>query len=61
MKKDEHCRNLVFFIAEGQYMLSDATKRALLYGEPCFKDSSATYKVDIKMKEVGKIAWTTYE
>jgi len=61
VKKDDFCKNLIFFIAEGQYSVSDTSKRALLYGEPSFKDRNSMYKVDIKMKEAGKIAWTTYE
>lgn len=32
-----------------------------MYGENCFNDTSSTFKFDLRMKEQGKIAWTTFE
>jgi CRP-like cAMP-binding protein len=60
-RKDDECRKLIFFVAEGQYMISDSSKRAKLYGEGAFVDSAATFRCEIRMKEQGKIAWTTLE
>jgi len=59
--KDDLCSKLIFFVAEGQYMISDATKRAKLYGEGAFLEQGATFRCEIKMKEQGKIAWTTFD
>jgi cGMP-dependent protein kinase len=61
VKKEESCRNMIFFIAEGQYYITDNSKRGKIYGESCFNEANSTFKVEIKMKENGKIAWTTLE
>lgn len=50
IRKDDECRNLIFFVAEGQYMISDSSKRGRIYGEGSFLDPSTTFKCEIKMK-----------
>lgn len=61
VRKEDFCKNLIFFVAEGQYYISDSGKRAKIYGASSLEDSVATYMVDIKMKEAGKIAYTTLD
>lgn len=61
VRKDDDCRKLIFFVAEGQYMISDSSKRAKIYGESAFSEPASTFKCEIKMKEDGKIAWTTLD
>jgi hypothetical protein len=48
-------------VAEGNYYITDNTKRAKIYGIHCLEEPDSKFKVDVKMKENGKIAWTTYE
>ena len=60
-RKDDFCRSLIFFVAEGQYYISESSKRAKIYGVSALEDPSSTFRVDIKMKEAGKIAYTTLE
>ena len=42
-------------------MISDSSKRGKIYGENAFIDQATTFKCEIKMKENGKIAWTTLD
>jgi hypothetical protein len=46
---------------EGEYAISDSSKRSAFYGEGCFNNLNDTYKCEIRMKENGKIAWTSLE
>ena len=46
-------------MAEGNYYITDNTKRAKIYGAQSLEETECKFKVDIKMKENGKIAWTT--
>jgi hypothetical protein len=32
VRKEDECRKLIFFVAEGQYMISDSSKRGKIYG-----------------------------
>jgi hypothetical protein len=32
IRKDDECKKLIFFVAEGQYMISDSSKRGKIYG-----------------------------
>lgn len=50
VRKDDECRKLIFFVAEGQYMISDSSKRVNIYGEGAFADPACTYRCEIKMK-----------
>lgn len=59
VKKSDLCRNFIFFVAEGEYVVSDNFKKSYIYGENSFIDMNDSYKFDVKMKENGKIAWTT--
>ena len=36
VRKEDFCRNGIFFVAEGDYAISDISKKSLLYGEHCF-------------------------
>jgi hypothetical protein len=55
--RDDLCRNGVFFVVEGDYT-SDLAKRAL-YGEGCLVNPNETYRCELRMKENGKVAWTS--
>lgn len=44
MHKEDLCRNSIFFIAEGQYLISDSSKRSQIYGESSLADSGDFYK-----------------
>jgi hypothetical protein len=44
VRKEDLCRNSIFFIAEGQYLLSDPSKKAQLYGESSLSDPTDNYK-----------------
>jgi hypothetical protein len=35
-RKEDLCSKFIFFVAEGQYMISDSNKRAKLYGDGAF-------------------------
>jgi hypothetical protein len=37
-------------VAEGQYVISENNKKALIYGENSLIDPNSTYKFDIRMK-----------
>jgi len=43
MKKDDMCCNLIFLIAEGQYLISDSSKKSHIYGESSFINMNDTY------------------
>ena len=60
VKKEDLCRNSIFFIAEGQYLISDNSKKANIYGEVSLADPNESYKCEIRMKDNGKVAWATY-
>ena len=59
IKRDDHCKNGIFFVVEGEFF-SDLNKK-VLYGDGCFTNVHDTYRCDLRMKENGKIAWTTLE
>jgi len=59
VRKDDLCRNLIFFVAEGEYLISNNFKKMHIYGENALINISDVYKFDIKMKENGKIVWAT--
>ena len=59
-KKEQFCRNGIFFVAEGEYIISDASKKGLLYGQTCLVNYVQTYNFELRMKENGKIAYTTF-
>ena len=61
IKRDDPCRKMLFFVAEGNYTISEAGRRAKLYGETAFDSANARYSFDIKMRENGKVAWTSLE
>jgi predicted transcriptional regulator len=44
VRKEDECKKLIFFVAEGQYMISDSSKRGKIYGEGSFMDPSSTFK-----------------
>ncbi len=44
MRKEDLCRNSIFFIAEGQYLISDNSKRAQIYGESSLAEPGDSYK-----------------
>ena len=48
-------------MVEGQYYITDTAKRAKIFGVNALEESQSTFKVDIRMKEAGKIAWTTLD
>lgn len=60
-RKEDLCKDTIFFVAEGQYYISDTTKRARIYGINALEDATMKYKMDVKMKEAGKIAWATLD
>ena len=60
-KKEDSCKNLIFFVAEGNYYITDTSKKAKIYGVEALESSDSKFKLDLKMKEPGKIAWTTLE
>ncbi len=35
VRRDDCCRNAIFFVAEGDYIISDISKKKSLYGEEC--------------------------
>ena len=49
-RKEDHCRNLIFFVAEGNYFITDNTKRAKIYGVQGLEEHDSKFKLDIKMK-----------
>lgn len=59
MRKEDLCRNSIFFIAEGQYIISDSSKKCQIYGESSLLDPTDNYKCELRMKENGKVAWAT--
>ena len=59
VRKEDLCRNSIFFVAEGQYIISENAKRAQIYGESSLSDPTDSYKCEIRMKENGKVAWAT--
>ena len=59
VSKGALCKDSIFFIAEGDYFISEQSKRALLYGQSCFNDENEAFKFEVKMKTAGKIAITT--
>lgn len=60
-RREDLCRKLIFFVAEGNYYITDNSKRSKLYGAQGLEDHECKFKIDIKMKEDGKIAWTTLD
>jgi len=50
---------MIFFVVEGEYTVSDQSKRGNLYGENAFMDEKSTFQCNIAMKTHGKIAYTT--
>jgi hypothetical protein len=50
VRKDELCRDLIFFVAEGNYYITDNTKRAKIYGAQGLEESDSKFKLDVKMK-----------
>lgn len=59
VKKEDLCRNSIFFIAEGHYQISDSTRKAQIYGESSLVDATDCYRCEIRMKDNGKVAWAT--
>lgn len=61
VKKGDLCSSMIFFIPEGHYLTSDPTQRSLLYGEQALTNPISTYSFDLRMKDYGKVAWTTLD
>lgn len=61
VRKEDMCKNGIFFVVEGEFLISDSSKKAPFYGEGCFSNANDTYKCELRMKENGKVAWTTLE
>ena len=59
VRKEDLCRNSIFFVAEGEYIISENAKRAQIYGESALSDPTDSYKCEIRMKDNGKVAWAT--
>jgi hypothetical protein len=50
VRKEDLCRNSIFFVAEGQYAISDLSKKAQIYGESSLVDPTECYRCEIRMK-----------
>ena len=61
VKREDACRKMIFFVAEGNYSISEAAKRSKLYGDVAFNSPNANYTFDVRMRENGKIACTSLE
>lgn len=66
VKKGEHivrrgdiCRNMLFFVAEGKYIISNYSKMSDFYGACALTNEESLYDFSITMTTNGKIAWTT--
>lgn len=60
-RKDDLCKNGIFFVVEGDYTLSESSKKVGFFGEGCFFSLNETYRVEVRMKDHGKVAWTNLE
>ena len=49
-RKEDYCKNLIFFVAEGNYFITDNTKRSKIYGLNALDERDCKFKLDIKMK-----------
>lgn len=49
-RKDDLCKNGIFFIVEGDFTITESTKKPGLFGEGCFINLNDTYKVEVRMR-----------